>query len=525
MEAESDVSLKVADAPNDEQSRRQVVWSAEITAASGQTFVAEIAFHRLFIRSKTGEEIDWFDVLSEKERMVLCDEAMDHYRNYSSEPNGLHVAAIAIVENPRPLGKSDHHSVYIQFNTRNAASQHIKNCAELHAMGDMDRDLRLLQNIPVDPNGKPPRQMVKEWHVMGGRDAASGKAGISAVTPCGFCTDEMAEHSAPDTPVFVHSLRTKGTKPEIVSDLKNLGEIKSGQIFKTTMGYLNQKRFVELTQAEQDQQRKAFDETIEKLTQYYIGEKMPDWLAYDADLQHSMTIAKLKAAHDKNGEVDPQKMADIFRQQTLMTLYSRLVVSQVEKNIDAVRGWVRQQADMLRMSVIQMADGTYEFGKEFRGSSEKAMSNSSNASISTAIDRLPGNPVRRLYSYTFDPKNIEEGVMRTPSKDELERAYKRSDPSPENEMKVGVFAPTLKSEKAIYYDLPLADLYPGKFIGVGSAHAGHNCGGHHHHNQPHGDREYRRKSLPTGKNPEFRITGKRQTVELVIAPGDGIARI
>ncbi len=452
-----------------EQRQRRVWWAADIHSESGHNFSAEIVGNELVICPKSREEADWYASLAENERNLVFDAAAQHFRKYSPEPNGMKVAAIGVIENPKPVGDSDRHLAYIKFNIRNCSSQHIKNCAEANIMGTLDRDLQRDNEMPIRADGKPSRQMVEEWHVIGGKE---GKDGIFAVGPCGFCLDEMAEHSTENTLLYIHSLHEPSVVPEIVENINSLTDMKPGQILKTTVAHFNQKRFVTLDEAEITSQKKALQEIIYDLTAMYKGDERPAFLSYDSSLRHSMGIAAIKDAHAKNGEVDSQKMAAFFYEQTLMTLYPRLLQSGAAKEEEAVRQWVHQNIDMLRINVFGMADGSFEYGKECRSTADKAMPNASNATISAAVDLLPGNPLKRLYSYTFDPKNIEEGVMRTPSKDELERSYKRSEHTVENEMKVTVFAPSPKKKRAIHRYFSLDDLYPSRFSGVKMPHGG-----------------------------------------------------
>ncbi len=450
-----------------DQQRRRVWWAADIHSESGHNFSAEIIGNELVICPKSLEEADWYTSLTENERNLVLDAALHYFRQHSAEPNGMKVAAIGVIENPKPVGDSDRHLAYIKFNIRNCSSQHIKNCAEANIMGTLDRDLQRDNEMPIRADGKPSRQMVEEWHVLGGKE---GKDGVFAVGPCGFCLDEMAEHATENTALYIHSLHEPSVVPEIGENINSLANIQPGQILKTTVAHFNQKRFVALDDAEIVSQKQALEEIIHDLAAMYKGEEQPAFLSYNSNLRKGMGIAAIEAAHNKNGLVDHKKMAAFFYEQTLMTLYPRLLQSGAAKEEEAVRQWVHQNIDMLRINVFGMADGSFEYGKECRSTTDKAMPNASNAAISAAVDLLPGNPLKRLCSYTFDPKNIEDGVMRTPSKDELERSYKRSEHTVKNEMTVTVFAPSPKKKQAIHRDFSLDDLYPSRFSGVKMPH-------------------------------------------------------
>jgi cytidine deaminase len=453
-----------------EQQRRGVWWSATIATASGHPFVAEIVSNRLLIHPQAGDDVDWYDMLNEPERVALFGHALEYFRQYSPEPNGMKVAAAAIIENTHTTHNADRHLAYISFNIRNCASQHIKNCAEASIMGAMDRDLQrhVMGTSVLDT--KPFRQIVDEWHVLGGEKATSkNNQDKIAVAPCGFCTDEMAEHSTDKTQVYIHSVKDKNAEPKILTDLKTLAHIQPGNVFKTMVSYLNSNRFVKLSKDEAALQEQEFELLVDTLTKLYVSSEKPTFTSYDADLRHGLGIAAIKSAQGPQGEMDPKKMASFFHDQTLMTLYPLLMLSGANTNRDSVRTWIRDNIDMARICVFKLADGSFEFGKECRSSVVKAMSNASNATISAAIDSLPGNPIIQFYSHTFDPKNIAEGVMRTPSKDELERAYKRSVQAPGVEMGVTVFAPSPKNESAVSRNFTLDRLYPGRFAGVGMA--------------------------------------------------------
>lgn len=429
-----------------------------------------------------GASEDWYKALTERERIDLMQAVLAHYRKPSADPDGMKTAAVGIVENPDPNASArDKHLIYVSFNTTDKASKYLKSCAEKNTLDEGRQSMRGYMHHKLGIENAENQKFI-EFHVMGGRDPKPGVVsdkGKHGICPCGQCTDRLAMEMVKGGKVFIYPYREDDIQHPVDYFARSFSDVNEKAIWATTIDVLNRHRYIDLTAKEIDYQKQGLEWVAEQLVNYTPPEKSPELLMQsmkNEEMDRDSIAALDIATHD--GVLDVVELNKYMMQQLLKTLAPRIRKNHVPLNKEAILEWLTTKVETVRCVVIRTDDGSYHLSKDSRTGSDNAYPNAESSALSSAIDALGEHGVEALYTLTFDPKDIAAGVMRTLSKDGLERAYKRATKIPGKEMYAchlllndTSLRRTQLADMSYKYSFDMNEIYPGHFAGTGvSAH-------------------------------------------------------
>ncbi len=436
-----------------------------------------------------GRKADWFEVLTEAEKVQLFAVIMDTYRDRSLGDNGFRGAAIGVVPEKRE-GQS---RLFIGTNTTRWASPYFKDCAEqnmVNAATDTLAFERARNNEALTP------ARLKAVYVMQGVNDYA----VPMACPCGKCTDMLAQvmesESAPVTtiPLLTEALRTKIKQQDgaaavvaVNEAARSLNEIE-GPIdsqkctaWKKPIGYLNGDRQITLNDDRAALQRKDLPILIRQAnsrdglpevrgarnqktlhTAYqqamvnspkavspfkqlatilddakWAGKKIaallgvvqqPAEKAVENIVLQRHSEAGLDCAVSVDGTVDLGKLNQFLVMRIRDTLADRMAaVPAVKRKTDEQRcAWVSENIQSIRCVAIQLDDGTFHYAVQTAGKLDNAMPNAEVVALENAVAALGRNGVRHVWAMEFNPHAIEAGKMLTSPKEGVERLVKRA---------------------------------------------------------------------------------------------------
>ena len=408
---------------------------------TGREFAFTLKGHYLIPQPKRhlkgNGDFDWYDALSEQERVDLMDVVLAHYRKPSADKDGMKTSSVGIVPNPDPRHMAhDKHLIYVSFNTPDPENNYLKNCAEKNTVNEASMSMRGFM-VHKREMLQPELPKFIEFHVMGGRDpdpAIPGDKGVASVCPCGQCTDRLANAMVEGGKIYVHPHAPSGQAHKInhsgqTGGAQHFGEVAKDEVWATTIDLLNQNRRVTLTDDVQKIQEDGRQWLIQALAHHALPEVSDAVVEQEGKnkRQHRRSISELDLA-TKDGKPDVAVLADVMRWELVKTLLPRLrrdYDGQVPSDENVIRLWLEKRVTKVSCDIIQTDDGCYHWGKDSQTGSDNAFVDSGISGLSMAIDSLGDHGVEKIWSIEYDPKALREQRITTPSKESCERAHKR----------------------------------------------------------------------------------------------------
>lgn len=431
---------------------------------------------------------DWYEALTEEERLDVMQAVCAHYRKASRDPDGMKTAAIGIVNNPDTKAqKRDKHLIYVGINNHYNTDKVSKGCAEQGMVKAASNSITqyMYHNRDEEVADVP---FIKEVFVMGGRAPnpnIPGDKGMGAICPCGQCTDLLARAMLPGGNVYVLP-PTKGFEHLAVNHkARQFSDVVSGQVWKTTIDNLNRYRVIayDNTSFEKRAQRDGLAETVARLANFSLPEVSDEVAAQAArnEKQRRKSIAALDVA-TRDGKPDAEAINNYLYHEILEGLHDRLTVNRVPFEPQRIRSWLtgesgkedESKVKYVRAVVMQLDDGTYCSSYDSVTGSDNAFVSAESSALGANSAKLGTQGIKHVWTMEFNPRAIAGGVMITPTKDALERIYKRHTKIPGQHVTISNIP--FNSQLLEKTDLQaminantfrIEEMYPGMFAGNG----------------------------------------------------------
>jgi hypothetical protein len=386
---------------------------------------------------------DWYDALTEAERLDVMRAVAAHYRQPSRDPDGMKTAAIGVVINPDPQAPRRYrHLLYVGINNHLNTDENSKGCAE---QGMVKAASNSLTQFMYHKRGETLSDIpfIKELYVMGGRapnPLISDDRGVPGICPCGQCTDLLARAMIPGSNVYVLPV-TKGRESQVINTTaQKFSEVQADEIWKTTIDTFNLHRATIFTddRPEKEIQHQGVDAMVAHLANYVSPEPTDAVLTQMVlnKKNHRQSIPELDVATKADGAPDPQAMNAYMWNEISCTLHDRLVAQKVKLEPRAIQQWLNDKVKYVRCVVIQLDDGSYYTGYDSRTGSDKAFVNAEFTALGAAAPMLGTQGVKRIWTMECNPKAVEHGMLIGSTKDGLERIYKRHSKIPGQKIEV-----------------------------------------------------------------------------------------
>ncbi len=381
---------------------------------------------------------DWYEQLTELERLQVFRKVLAEYRTRSLGEGGFKLAALGITESG---------DIYVSENTEQLSDDFHRQCAEQNMVTiSTQRDVySQIEENGRDFQARNPRY--RDVYLMGGQPPQ-----IQIACPCGNCTDLLSRVMDKEAPIWVlpvydrerdnQSLRINKTA-EVAEDLDK------NEAWKTTIGHLNKDRVIELGNDSADKQRAAFDDILMNAETWAQAERVRSLPAdiSDEELTNAMhdrvatMTAKLlqKAARAENHEL---KGLDLDQRRAL-----------ADRHIH----WVRA-------ATAQSTTGEWEIGVWNKSSVGSTLPSPEIAVIGAFGEEMVDNGIARMEAMECSPWHVKNGTMRTSPKAAIERAVKNR-PQNGEELKLRFHALSNHLERGLQFDFTPREIFPSYFTG------------------------------------------------------------
>ena len=388
---------------------------------------------------------NWYTSLTDRERVDLMQTVLAHYREDSMDKDGMKTASIGIVKNPDPNAPpAKAYLAYVSFNTNDSASDYLKGCAERNTIEQGRASMRrhmvhhYTEKEAIERNIERKPAKYVEFHVMGGRDpdpVRPGDRGVPAICPCGQCTDRLASEMVPGGKVYIYPYRQSYNQHTLDHESTTFSQVRSDFIWATNIEVLNRHRRISLSPDDAAIQEQGLAWIADQLVDYKPVERSAAIKQRDEQLKTNDidSISELDVA-TTHGELNVEILNHYLHRQVLRTLAPRLRKAGVARDKEHILDWINENVKTIRVVVLKTDDGHYHMSKDSRVRGDNAYPNAESSALSDAVDALGEHGVEAVYALTLDPQNIKDGIVRTLSKDGLERIYKRNTKLPDKEL-------------------------------------------------------------------------------------------
>ena len=474
------------------------------------------------VKSAKGQNVseDWYEALTEREKVDLMEAVAAYYRKPSLDRDGVKTAAVGVVQNADPYAKPRNRNLlYVGINTTHLVpADNYKGCAEDNMIRSVAAAIARFMHYERGGN-LPEAPFLKELFVMGGRiaDRSDSKdKGVHGICPCGPCTDLLAQVMLPGSKIYIYPHTDGQSRLPINEAAKKYSDVATNHIWKTDIETLNANRKVHLrNKTLTEMQVTGLRAMAECLASGYVPPPRSEEVLKKNDenfRSYRTSIPELDIA-TKNGSPDITAVNDYLWRELALILNDRLHLAQKEGRLppygeltaDAVLDWMNKKVKTVCCSVIQTDQGAYYPGYDSQTGSDKAFVNPQFTALGAAVKVLGTQGVKRIWSMELNPLAIKAGYMMTPSKDGLERSYKRPTKLEGETLRVcslpfndGKLSPELLAAIADECTYGPDTIYVGGFPGNGRAERGLNGGSVAHSdeaNQLHGHRDRLKRKL------------------------------
>jgi cytidine deaminase len=420
---------------------------------------------------------DWYDLLTEQERLQALQYIMAEFRHNSFGNDGFRVAAIGITPS---------HELFIASNTRPHHSLY-KKCAETAIISAATQHASHTRKDPEYPEklkSKNPKKLFENVYVMGAQDNI---AQSSMACPCGSCSDELFDHMAMigeeniaqtsgETSAHIYILPTAAETQKdadgniILSALKindqakNISELNAQECWKVTpeklhglhvfpvsdtLKQLQQKDLKQaLTAGSSLTQSDALQQKIASYLQSLSGAKevgdKPKTRVSEPSLNgtmkmmavaktlmqnHPLIALEASAAQNEEGHKTPSLTAlNQFMSHEIHKILANRLQNWQQNGDDITTENLSEHMEFIRCAVVQLKDGTLMYGTEANSTRDSAMPHAEFSALTSRLDRIDKqhNPVAEIWVMDLDPAAIARGEIPAFSCDVAERLAKRS---------------------------------------------------------------------------------------------------
>lgn len=123
----------------------------------------------------------------------------------------------------------------------------------------------------------------------------------------------------------------------------------------------------------------------------------------------------------------------------------------------------------VRCVVLQLKDNTFTYGVEVKSVNDPSMPSAEFYALGRAVEKIPQAKVSRMWAMEMNPRQIRNGLMPTPLKDNLERLTKRSDDPYQLEISLLPYNDGSKRGSIVAKDniktYALQEIYPNMYAG------------------------------------------------------------
>lgn len=430
-------------------------------------------------KGKNGEdELDWFASLNDREKIDVMNKVLAKYREPSQHRDKWKVSAIGITENPDAHADAmKRHLAFVGVNTDMRSEQLDKDCAEQNMLSAMVNNISQYQwNKRGNPIEKPP--VPKEIHLMGGRDPDPNDPedkGEKMIAPCGKCTDTLASWMDPASAVYIYPANNGNMPLKINDKAETLGEVKSNEVWKTTIGHLNRYRHIALDGAQASAQQQALEALADDLLS--VPAEVPEVVIVREahnKRNHLRSISELDV-ETNDGVPATSAVNNYLHAQIVAILRTRMKSEGIPQTKDTVLGWLKSdRIGSISVVVAQHEDGSYAAGAKAQTQSKAdRASSSTQLSAINSLDSIVTrgeSPVTQAWSMNFSMDDITHSRATTPSKDGIERLIKamngKAVEKPFNHFAFN--SGHLESEmlKKVAFSYSIKELSPGGFKGA-----------------------------------------------------------
>ncbi len=387
---------------------------------------------------------NWYDILSEQERLAIFGYIMAEYHARAIGNDGFRVTALGITSN---------NELFIAANTR-PKHQEYKKCAETSVIAAAIESAKQTKEPDYRQRlaGNSPQPMFKDFFVMGAKDNSTRKI----VCPCGSCTDEIYDHMTPKTQdkrrtakslgqgnIYIlptpdetsHEATGEGRllTPRINARAKNLSGLGSNECLKTNASALYGPKHVALTREQNKIQRTALMKALK-------AEETPsERLGADSQVLITTQCQKLaeitrQIIQDKEQEKSTVQSENSFfscMNQMMRDAIDDALIHRVQNlrakghAIDAVS--LAEHIQAIRCVCIQLKDGSYSVGIELRTKNEPSMNSAEMNAIARVSDKIDREPITRVWAMEMNPRSFRHNQMPLPLRDRVERVGKRGE--------------------------------------------------------------------------------------------------
>jgi cytidine deaminase len=470
----------------------------------GVDFTFRLTRNRIKVEPK---QADWHKALSEKERLMVFDGILKHYRERAIGDSGMQLAAIGITESG---------DIYIATNTERHSSPYFKQCAELNMVSIMTQDSSYWQ---LSAGGKNPEaKKLKEVYLVGGKKNEESMK--RPICPCGSCTDMLSRVMVKGGNVYMFPLNPQNTEFDINTTAKDVMQVQPGQVWHTSIDTLNNKYLLRLRDGNQNTPRKGLEALLERgaklpedrakeITDAMLGQPehkelhsvtdlvgallnpvkavqtladLPKGLLQDAEhaiqamlqsAQNALTkresVAELDVA-EKDGTPRLSGLNHFMVEQIQRTFANRLDACTKLKTASQgeFRKILNDEIGAIRCVVIQLDDNTFRYAVESRTTLDNAIPAAEVTALANAATKLGSQGVKQVWAMEMSPRDIASGVMHTSTKEGVERIVKRSSQRNPLEFHFIPFNDGKGNDKdiaAITRDMSPIQLFPSYFLG------------------------------------------------------------
>lgn len=443
---------------------------------SGRDFIFAVHAHRIDVQPELNlgeneskrQQIDWYHQLTLQERVDVLKAITTLYREESKGVNGIKAAAIYTLERKESyITKRERHPLFIGVNSAATASDYDKVCAEQMALNVIDDTL--------DQEARRGRIVNESSYRPISLAQMTGSAKVPIACSCGKCTDMQAKRMDNEAEIIVYPVSESITSARINQTAKSMAGLKPGQTWVTDMETLNSLRTIDLDKVSKengdvhdyaqiqrdgllkmiqriryrhvvkdesftdDDYRRHLQNAIrllDKKTNQALGEEEAHEHAtyraiFDNHQNRRRSVAQLNAA--VSGGVINAKVLDMYMHQQIEdNLFERMEAAHDANQIDIrhdsndrLLAWCREHIQTIRCIALQFKNDRFYAATEVQSMMDNAYPPAGVMALGAAMPDLARSGVVHIFASEMNPKQIEEGRLITPPKQELERTYKR----------------------------------------------------------------------------------------------------
>ena len=365
---------------------------------------------------------DWRRDLTDQEKMAVFSKILARHRGYVHAEGDFKLAAIGVTENG---------DIYVAQNHEWTGHNYETHCAEKNLIGigfsrlaykhDRDRNLNQAKDPTIRDDFTPRFEQI---YLMGGIDGR-----IPITCPCGSCTDALAKFMNSNAKVYILplGLEAKDARDIVINSQAEVpSDLASAEAWQTTIGHLNRHREIVLPQDRALLQKNGLNKIVEKITPRLVAR-------FGGDVAVGRPIQPLGEAGKRALFTQPLAMnrhmvaaieETLFDQLTGIAMELRELGNFPEITPEFVQKMIDEYVHSIRCVMIQTDDG-----KVFEVVTPESLITKAAPPAEVLVRGQMGSingtqGITSVKVMEFNPRDIEAGVLRTSSKEAVQRVVK-----------------------------------------------------------------------------------------------------